>query len=127
VFFNPAVFHAAGANRTAEVRRMANLLQISSPLGRAMEAVDRATMTISVYPVLQQRKAQGFPEAWLHNVIATCSEGYPFPTNLDRDPPVDGLAPASQADLTRQALREDWPLERLRDALAQAQSRAQTR
>ncbi|MBV8664719.1 MAG: phytanoyl-CoA dioxygenase family protein, partial [Hyphomicrobiales bacterium] len=31
VFFNPALFHAAGHNRTKDVKRMANLLQISSP------------------------------------------------------------------------------------------------
>src|SRR5207248_9173717 len=36
VFFNPALFHAAGTNRTADVRRMANLLQVSSAFGRAM-------------------------------------------------------------------------------------------
>ena len=28
------------------------------------------------------------------NVIAACAEGYAFPTNLDLDQPVDGLAPA---------------------------------
>ncbi len=32
LFFNPALFHAAGANSTTSVSRMANLLQISSAL-----------------------------------------------------------------------------------------------
>ena len=32
MFFNPALFHGAGTNRTSDVRRMANLLQISSAL-----------------------------------------------------------------------------------------------
>ena len=127
VFFNPAVFHAAGANRTQDVKRMANLLQVSSAMGRAMESVDRETMSNSVYPVLRKRKAEGASESWLHDVIAACSEGYPFPTNLDRDPPVDGLAPASQADLVRQALDEDWAADRLRDALAAAARRQRTR
>ena len=36
-FFNPALFHGAGTNRSADVRRMANLLQVSSAFGRAME------------------------------------------------------------------------------------------
>ena len=40
-FFNPALFHGAGTNVSTDVRRMANLLQISSPFGRAMETVDR--------------------------------------------------------------------------------------
>ena len=37
VFFNPALYHGAGANISTDIRRMANLLQISSPFGRAME------------------------------------------------------------------------------------------
>ena len=41
VFFSPALFHAAGANRTTGTYRMANLLQISSAFGRAMETVHR--------------------------------------------------------------------------------------
>src|SRR5690606_12263030 len=32
-FFNPALFHGAGHNRSADIRRMANLLQISSAFG----------------------------------------------------------------------------------------------
>ena len=45
VFFNPALMHAAGHNRSADVRRMANLLQVSSAFGRAMESVDRLRMS----------------------------------------------------------------------------------
>ena len=41
-FFNPALFHGAGNNVSADVQRMANLLQVSSAFGRAMETVDRA-------------------------------------------------------------------------------------
>ena len=44
-FFNPALLHGAGHNRSADVRRMANLLQVSSAFGRAMEAVDRAAVS----------------------------------------------------------------------------------
>src|SRR4029079_15497576 len=32
-FFNPRLMHGAGTNRTPDVRRMANLLQVSSPFG----------------------------------------------------------------------------------------------
>ncbi|GAA2487917.1 phytanoyl-CoA dioxygenase family protein [Streptomyces longisporus] len=117
VFFNPALFHAAGTNRTTDVRRMANLLQVSSAFGRAMETVDREAVTNAVYPVLLRRKADGADEAWLENVIAASAEGYPFPTNLDSDPPVDGLAPPSQADLVRRALREGRLPRVLRDEL----------
>jgi ectoine hydroxylase-related dioxygenase (phytanoyl-CoA dioxygenase family) len=126
VFFNPALFHAAGTNRSADVRRMANLLQVSSAFGRAMESVDREAVVDAVYPVLLKRRAEGEDEAWLERVIAASAEGYPFPTCLDRDPPVDGLAPASQADLVRRALRETWPPQALRDALRAAAERRQS-
>ncbi|MEU5365459.1 phytanoyl-CoA dioxygenase family protein [Streptomyces sp. NPDC005925] len=117
VFFSPALFHAAGTNRSADVRRMANLLQVSSAFGRAMETVDREAVVTAVYPVLLGRKARGADVRWLDNVIAASAEGYPFPTDLDRDPPVDGLAPPSQADLVRRALREEWAPGALREAL----------
>ncbi|MFD7704258.1 phytanoyl-CoA dioxygenase family protein [Streptomyces caelestis] len=117
VFFNPALFHAAGANHSADVRRMANLLQVSSAFGRTMETVDREAVAGAVYPVLLKRRAEGAGERWLENVIAASAEGYPFPTNLDSDPPVEGLAPPSQADVVRRALREGWTARALRDAL----------
>ncbi|MFG3515148.1 MULTISPECIES: phytanoyl-CoA dioxygenase family protein [Streptomyces] len=117
VFFNPALFHAAGTNRSAGIRRTANLLQVSSAFGRAMETIDREAVTNAVYPVLLKRAADGADPAWLERVVAASAEGYPFPTNLDSDPPADGLAPPSQADTVRRALREAWTPEVLRDAL----------
>ncbi|MFJ9900130.1 phytanoyl-CoA dioxygenase family protein [Streptomyces sp. NPDC091280] len=116
-FFNPAVFHAAGTNRTTDVRRMANLLQVSSAFGRAMETVDREAVSNAVFPVLLSRKAAGAGEEWLDAVVAACAEGYPFPTNLDNDPPVEGLAPPSQADIVRRAVREGWAPQALRGEL----------
>ncbi len=120
VFFNPALFHAAGHNRSADIRRTANLLQVSSAFGRAMESVDREALSNAVYPVLLRRKAQGASQEWLDTVVASCAEGYPFPTDLDSDPPVDGLAPPSQADLVRRALSEGRSPEHLRDVLRAA-------
>ena len=113
VFFSPALFHAAGHNRTVDVARMANLLQISSAFGRATESMDRARMVHAVYPALRPRLAAGLDRGAAANVVAACAEGYAFPTSLDRDQPVDGLAPPSQADLVNQALDEDWPPPRL--------------
>ncbi|MFF2463011.1 phytanoyl-CoA dioxygenase family protein [Streptomyces mirabilis] len=126
VFFNPALFHAAGHNRSADFRRMANLLQISSAFGRAMESVDREAMANALFPVLLRRKSEGVSEDWLRRVIAATAEGYPFPTNLDLDPPVDGLAPPSQADTVRQAVAEDWDPERLRQELQAGAKRRQS-
>ncbi len=55
-----------------------------------------------------QQKAAGASDGDLDNVIAASAEGYAFPTNLDRDQPIDGLAPQTQADLVRQAVAEEW-------------------
>ena len=125
-FFNPALFHAAGTNRSAGIRRMANLLQVSSAFGRAMETVDREAVANAVFPVLLRRAGEGADEAWTANVIAASAEGYPFPTNLDSDPPVDGLAPPSQADVVRGALAGAWTPEALRDELRAGAERRQS-
>jgi ectoine hydroxylase-related dioxygenase (phytanoyl-CoA dioxygenase family) len=109
VFFNPALFHAAGTNRTADVRRMANLLQVSSAFGRAMESVDRARVSAAVYDdLVKAQLTEGWDPRAVDNVIAASAEGYSFPTNLDRDQPIGGLAPPTQADLVRRALVEGW-------------------
>ena len=123
-FFNPALFHGAGTNVSTDVRRMANLLQISSAFGRAMETVDRVAMCRALFPVLLEKNTAGVSDSYLNNIIAASAEGYAFPTNLDRDQPVDGLAPQTQAALVRQALDEKWDETRFSDALtAQAYRR----
>jgi ectoine hydroxylase-related dioxygenase (phytanoyl-CoA dioxygenase family) len=112
VFFNPALFHAAGHNRTTNIRRMANLLQVSSAYGRAMETVDRAKMSKALYPALA-----GLSGRARANAIAACAEGYAFPTNLDRDPPIGGLAPKTPAQVMAEALNQKWPREKFAAAL----------
>jgi len=124
-FFNPALFHAAGANRTAGVHRMANLLQVSSAFGRAMEAVDRASMSAAVFPALRAMRDAGAAPASIANVIAACAEGYAFPTNLDLDQPIDGLAPMTQAEILGQAVTDGWSQRRLQAALAAWSARRQ--
>jgi ectoine hydroxylase-related dioxygenase (phytanoyl-CoA dioxygenase family) len=123
VFFNPALFHGAGTNRSSDVARMANLLQVSSAFGRAMETVDTTTICKTVYPVLRRRTIEGASVQQVWNAVATAAEGYPFPTNLDLDQPVGSLAPLSQATLVRQALIEDWDDARLAEALDAQQAR----
>jgi ectoine hydroxylase-related dioxygenase (phytanoyl-CoA dioxygenase family) len=102
VFFNPAVMHGAGTNHTADRFRMVNLLQVSSAFGRAMETVNRTRMLRALYPALK-----GAAGLNLANVIAASAEGYPFPTNLDSNPPIGGMAPKTQADFLREALAQD--------------------
>ena len=112
MFFNPAVMHGAGTNHTTDRFRLGNLLQVSSALGRAMETVDRARMIRALYPVLRVGAGPNAAGLNIANVIAATAEGYPFPTNLDNNPPKGGMAPKSQADY-------------LRDALAQGQDEAE--
>ena len=108
-FFNPALFHGAGHNVSADIHRMANLLQVSSAFGRAMETVDRTAMCLALYPVLSALKSAGTPERSLRNVIAASAEGYGFPTNLDLDQPIGGLAPETQAQFVWRALESGLP------------------
>lgn len=122
IFFNPALIHGAGTNRTADVRRMVNLLQVSSAFGRAMESVDRERVVLAIYPELLSRSDD--PRAEI--ALRSAAEGYPFPTNLDRDPPVGGLAPRSQADIVRAALAERRTPEELRGALKDHATRRET-
>jgi ectoine hydroxylase-related dioxygenase (phytanoyl-CoA dioxygenase family) len=119
LFFSPALFHAAGTNHTTDVKRMVNLFQVSSAYGRAMEAIDRTEMCKALYPALQT-----LTEAEAANAIAATAEGYSFPTNLDRDPPIGGLAPKSQAALMHDALAARWTPDQINSALdAQAAKR----
>jgi len=123
IFFNPALMHAAGHNRSQDIRRMANLLQVSSAFGRCMETVDRVRMAQVLYPSLLTARTSGrLHAADIAAAVAASAEGYAFPTNLDRDPPLGGLAPKSQQDLMRAALEQSLPPE-VFNATLQAQSR----
>ena len=118
LFFSPAVMHAAGTNKSADIYRMANLLQVSSAFGRAMETVDRQAMSLALYPaLLKAKETASLSAAEIDNVIASCAEGYAFPTSLDRDPPTGGLAPKTQAQFVKDALFEGQTAEQLRTTL----------
>jgi ectoine hydroxylase-related dioxygenase (phytanoyl-CoA dioxygenase family) len=114
VFFNPAVMHGAGANVTTDFERLVNLLQVSSAFGRPMETMTPDITALAAYPLL----AGIADERTRENVIAAACEGYAFPTNLDNDPPIGGLAPPSQADIVRQAVADGWSTDQVRDAFA---------
>jgi ectoine hydroxylase-related dioxygenase (phytanoyl-CoA dioxygenase family) len=123
VFFNPALYHGAGSNVSADIRRIANLLQISSPFGRAMEALDRTAMVQAIYPALLAMKAAGRPQRDILNAVVATAEGYAFPTNLDSDQPIGTLAPPSQVDTVLAALADDMTAEQLDVALRDQEDR----
>lgn len=128
LLFSPALLHAAGSNISTDIKRMANLLQISSAFGRAMESVDRLTMSRLIYPELLALKQSGSLTALqIEHAVAATAEGYAFPTNLDRDPPIGGLAPKNQQALMLDALAEGWSAETFSEALDAHAERRWTR
>ncbi|KAF5857593.1 hypothetical protein ETB97_005551 [Aspergillus alliaceus] len=118
LFFNPAVFHAAGANETVPeggFHRKANLLQISSGLGKTMESVDTVPIVERCWDILVERVrgAGGVVDGELENFVLAVGDGYPFPTNLDRRPPApSGMAPESEQEIMFRGLKEGWEKER---------------
>jgi hypothetical protein len=83
-----------------------------------MESLNRTKMCEVLYPVLLDRmQTQRITPEEADAVIASTAEGYPFPTNLDKDPPQGGLAPESQQALFRRALTESWSADRFTAAV----------
>jgi hypothetical protein len=75
-------------------------------------------MSKSLYPVVQAMLTSGaLSKDAAANAIASTAEGYSFPTNLDRDPPIGGLAPETQAALFHRALDAGWTPEAFNAAL----------
>ena len=127
LFFNPAVMHAAGDNVSADIYRMANLLQISSAFGRAMEAVNRLKMSKALFPILKDfSNRKTLTNRQLNNAIHACAEGYSFPTNLDLDPPIGGLAPKSQSQIIKEALEQNLSTAQFTEILDQLHARQQS-
>ena len=83
-----------------------------------METVDRRAICRALFHELVQAWTGGtLTDAALDAVLGAAAEGYAFPTNLDTDPPVGGLAPETQAALMARALAGDWTAEAFEAAL----------
>lgn len=110
VFFNPALFHAAGENTSAGIERSANLLQISSAFGKTMESIDTVTVIEKCWSsVLELYREREGLTGDVDAILKAIAQGYPFPTNLDRRPPeTGGMAPESQLDVLRKAVQGHW-------------------
>lgn len=90
IFFNPALFHAAGDNNTSDINRSANLLQISASWSKAMETVDRGPIlrrTWSHIARLVAASQHGVQDPAIKALLNAICDAYSFPTNLDKDPP----------------------------------------
>lgn len=118
VFFNPALFHAAGAN-SSDNDRIANLIQVSSAFGKTMEAIDHRAIALACYPILREQGLTLESSSGLkaQDVLTATASAYPFPTNLDDDPPIEGHAPRSLADHLEWNLRKNTPVEAFQQSI----------
>lgn len=106
IFFNPALFHAAGTNRSTDINRMVNLLQISSAFGKPMESLDTLELVRWCWDDLTALyRDKGLGDE-VKAFVASLGEGYPFPTNLDiHEPKAGSMAPQSEQDIIWDALQ----------------------
>jgi ectoine hydroxylase-related dioxygenase (phytanoyl-CoA dioxygenase family) len=138
VFFNPALFHAAGDNDSTDFDRWANLFQVSACWGKPMESVDATAVLRAVWPHVQNlAKKSGHDAPGVQALLKAICDGYSFPTNLDKDPPPpDGVraepvllqdstlttissqhCPPTQLDRAFRALESDKTTAQLEEAL----------
>lgn len=124
IFFNPALFHAAGANETDDLNRVANLLQISCAFGKTMEMIDSVPLVERCWDDILRLHGSSFTSSAssdgkelsleVSSLIHAIAEGYPFPTNLDRRAPApSGLAPESEQAILRRGVKEKWTTQRV--------------
>lgn len=123
IFFNPALFHAAGENTTTDFERSANLLQISSAFGKPMETIDTLPLILKCWEGLMQKYNQEGMSNGVLALVAAITESYQFPTNLDKRPPAPGgMAPESEQDVVLRGLEESWSLRAVMQVLEQARA-----
>ena len=126
MFFNPALFHAAGENRTSDFERSANLIQVSSAFGKTMETIDSLPLIDKTYDLVKAKHQAEGMSAEVDAFIRAVGEGYPFPTNLDRRPPAPGgMAPESEQDVLRRALSQGWEHDRVMEELTSMRKASQ--
>jgi len=123
IFFNPALFHAAGSNTTKDFHRIGNLLQISSAFGKTMERIDYIKIINQLYPsLLKHLDKKTLSEKLVENVLICATDGYAFPTNLDYDNNSNSkLQGVSMFELTKQSLLDSLSLEKFNLKLSEHQ------
>ncbi|WWD10288.1 hypothetical protein V865_008423 [Kwoniella europaea PYCC6329] len=127
IFFNPALFHAAGENRTTNLHRIGNLLQISACWSKPMETVDYPTILRSTWSHVKNHINQleeGIENPAAKALLQAISDGYSFPTNLDKDPPpANSHCPETQLDRITVGVKEGWTLDTLEKNIKELQDK----
>jgi ectoine hydroxylase-related dioxygenase (phytanoyl-CoA dioxygenase family) len=75
LFFNPALFHAAGENVTRDVRRVANLLQVSCAFGKPMESIDTIPLIERTWDILREVFERGGESEGVRAFVAAVAGG----------------------------------------------------
>ncbi|KAF5666335.1 hypothetical protein FHETE_6219 [Fusarium heterosporum] len=105
IWFNPALFHAAGENKSININRLVNLVQVSSAFGKPMETIDARPLVENTWDILTAAYKNQSLNDEVNMFISAVGEGYPFPTNLDKNPPRnENMAPDSEQDVIRDGL-----------------------
>jgi ectoine hydroxylase-related dioxygenase (phytanoyl-CoA dioxygenase family) len=126
LFFNPALFHAAGENVTTDFSRSANLLQISSAFGKPMEAIDTMPLIVKSWEFLDVLHKKEGTSAQLRALVASVADGYPFPTNLDRSPPdPTTMTPLSEQEILIRLLDQKSTREEMLESLTRLRAARQ--
>lgn len=87
VFFNPAIYYAAGENQS-RMNRSSLLLQVNSAFGKPMEKVNNLAILQACRPSLKELRSAGDRNQETDAALRAICLRYRFPTNLDRRPPV---------------------------------------
>ncbi|EME43406.1 hypothetical protein DOTSEDRAFT_63638 [Dothistroma septosporum NZE10] len=118
VFFSPALFHAAGENVTTDFERCANLIQVSSAFGKTMETIDSLPLIEATFEEFQGWHEEKRMAREVEAFVKAVGVGYSFPTNLDKRPPAPGgMAPESEQDVLKRALKEGWGKEKVMETM----------
>ena len=118
LFFNPALFHAAGTNESRDVNRLANLLQISSAFGKPMETIDALPLVERCWEELRRAFERDGLSDQVKTFIGAVAEGYPFPTNLDRNAPGgENMAPDTEQEVVLKGLKDGLNVQEVAKAL----------
>jgi ectoine hydroxylase-related dioxygenase (phytanoyl-CoA dioxygenase family) len=111
MFYNPAVMHGAGTNHASDRFRLAELLQVSLALGRAMQSVDRVHMADRQSMHLPDPPAAKTSDLQRVSLASGCQERAGSPQRWDR-----GFLPEWKSDQTapgrgsrRYAMRRQRP------------------
>lgn len=126
IFFNPALFHAAGENVSEDINRMANLLQICSAFGKTMETIDTLPLWEQCWEEVVVKFNKEGMSVEMEALLAAMTTPYPFPTNMDNNPPrPGGLTPVGELDIVLKALNEGWSKSKVVEELKHLKEQSQ--